>query len=320
VSKRISSADPGYQDGHLSVFPKARDNTSTLFIAANNATTVLKHSISQTSRYFTVESTSGFPNSGILKLESPSGGDIEFVYYGAKVANQFHHLQRGYSNKHSFAWGSGTLISLPVVAEQHNALKDAIINIQKKIGIKNDTDPESLESFVRTAEEKWLKPRSSFRAFPKNPETNQPVQFKTTAGDNITGFLWDFGDNITSTEKNPVHIYREAGSYTVTLSCFSDKNAQSRSEKQNYINVGQNTDVLIFYANKISPKSFEFVDQSIPLRSRFWDFGDGNKFESKDPDDHYVNNTYKEPGFYTVVLTSWDGNKVLRSSIEVSVD
>jgi PKD repeat protein len=30
-------------------------------------------------------------------------------------------------------------------------------------------------------------------------------------------FLWDFGDGITSTEVNPVHVFATEGPYTVTL-------------------------------------------------------------------------------------------------------
>ena len=34
---------------------------------------------------------------------------------------------------------------------------------------------------------------------------------------NATSYLWDFGDEQTATEPNPIHIYEEAGDYEVTL-------------------------------------------------------------------------------------------------------
>jgi PKD repeat protein/lysophospholipase L1-like esterase len=43
------------------------------------------------------------------------------------------------------------------------------------------------------------------------------VQF-TFTGANATSYLWDFGDDETSTAQNPVHLYTENGTYTVTLS------------------------------------------------------------------------------------------------------
>jgi len=39
----------------------------------------------------------------------------------------------------------------------------------------------------------------------------------TNNSQNITSFLWDFGDGTTSTLQNPTHVYNDLGSYTVTL-------------------------------------------------------------------------------------------------------
>ncbi|WP_321423205.1 PKD domain-containing protein [uncultured Methanobacterium sp.] len=43
------------------------------------------------------------------------------------------------------------------------------------------------------------------------------VQFNDTSSNSPTSWLWDFGDNTTSTEQNPTHTYTSAGTYTVTL-------------------------------------------------------------------------------------------------------
>lgn len=39
----------------------------------------------------------------------------------------------------------------------------------------------------------------------------------TDASIGATSWFWDFGDNTTSTQQNPVHTYNTAGSYTITL-------------------------------------------------------------------------------------------------------
>jgi PKD repeat protein len=39
----------------------------------------------------------------------------------------------------------------------------------------------------------------------------------TDASNGATSWFWDFGDNNTSTQQNPVHTYSTAGSYTITL-------------------------------------------------------------------------------------------------------
>lgn len=43
------------------------------------------------------------------------------------------------------------------------------------------------------------------------------AQFTNLSTDNARSFAWDFGDGTTSTERNPMHIYAEAGNYTVKL-------------------------------------------------------------------------------------------------------
>lgn len=43
------------------------------------------------------------------------------------------------------------------------------------------------------------------------------VQFTDHSTGEIAQWYWDFGDNTTSTERNPTHVYSEPGRYTVTL-------------------------------------------------------------------------------------------------------
>ena len=36
--------------------------------------------------------------------------------------------------------------------------------------------------------------------------------------------MWDFGDGITSTDENPLHIYDNSGNYTVSLTAYTNSN------------------------------------------------------------------------------------------------
>jgi PKD repeat protein len=48
--------------------------------------------------------------------------------------------------------------------------------------------------------------------------TNNPIQFTSTnTGGTVNNWYWDFGDGTTSTEQNPVHIYKKPGIYSVML-------------------------------------------------------------------------------------------------------
>jgi PKD repeat protein len=40
----------------------------------------------------------------------------------------------------------------------------------------------------------------------------------------IISFLWDFGDGETSSDINPVHVYKQPGDYTVTLTVTDNNN------------------------------------------------------------------------------------------------
>jgi hypothetical protein len=46
-------------------------------------------------------------------------------------------------------------ISNPVNAETHNALKDAVLNIQKKLGVKNIPETDSLNQILKSCFYAW---------------------------------------------------------------------------------------------------------------------------------------------------------------------
>lgn len=47
-------------------------------------------------------------------------------------------------------------------------------------------------------------------------------QFADASTNNPTGWSWNFGDNATSNEKNPVHTYVKEGTYTIVLTATND--------------------------------------------------------------------------------------------------
>ncbi len=48
----------------------------------------------------------------------------------------------------------------------------------------------------------------------------------------ITSYLWSFGDGTTSNEENPVHIYENPGTYTITLTTTANWGAQKTSHSK----------------------------------------------------------------------------------------
>ncbi|MDX2249399.1 MAG: PKD domain-containing protein [Bacteroidia bacterium] len=46
---------------------------------------------------------------------------------------------------------------------------------------------------------------------------------------NATSYLWDFGDGVTSTEKDPDHLYDDDGTYTVKLTALGDAGTEDEA-------------------------------------------------------------------------------------------
>jgi len=60
-------------------------------------------------------------------------------------------------------------------------------------------------------------PVADFQAFPVNGIAPLVVSFRDTSTGIINSWSWNFGEGGTSTEQNPVHMYRTAGIYSVSL-------------------------------------------------------------------------------------------------------
>jgi PKD repeat protein len=306
--RRITSLDTRYRQGDLSVFPTKLDSYFTLFEAGNNLETILSHKITEAAKYLIVEDASRFPASGILRIYNAKGTNVpEIIYYGKKIGNQFHILQRGYGKHLIGAWDAGSIVSCPVMSEQHNALKDAIMKIEQKIGLINNPHIQSLHGTIRNLEQRWLAPKAIFRAFPTNGVPPLTVRFQNFSGGHGLHYLWDFGDGTTSTEKHPNHTYLDEGNYTVKLNMVSVTKAQGFAEKSNYITVSKDKRVPFFYGRPLIGKSniteFTFVDQTDGnIVERHWFFGDGTDKTVTNPNHHVIKHVYTKPGEYSPTL------------------
>ena len=110
---------------------------------------------------------------------------------------------------------------------------------------------------------------------------------------NGISYLWDFGDGTTSTDANPVHIYTEAGNYTVTLSVDGGDCGSDVIIKENYIKIDPS-----YICNVIMP--YNGHDNIEGCAGVFYDCGG--------PNGNYPNNansrlTIHAPGATNIVLT-----------------
>lgn len=299
---KLSSLDYNYKSGMLSNYPEAIDNNDSLFMVSNNAETVLKQSIGILSKYIIVEDAKLFPNSGIIRIAPNGAGIAELVHYGKKTGNQFHDLERGYAGHRQSSWPAGSKVTLPVTSEHHNAIKDAIINIQKRIGLKDKPEDNTLHAEISALEKKWLVPRPAFKVHVKEGTTPLHIRFQNLSNKLGFRFLWDFGDGTTSTEPSPIHIYENEGLYNVKLTMVSSMGTVGMLEKRNLISVVSKQLESFFYADPINASTnteIAFIDQTdADVVERHFFFGDGEEETLTNPNLHVVKHTYKNPGQY----------------------
>jgi len=122
----------------------------------------------------------------------------------------------------------------------------------------------------------------------------------------ITGHLWRFGDNTTSTLANPSHTYASAGTYSVTELVTDQNGCTDSFKKTNYITVNKPHAGFASADTSVCPgQNVHFTNSSTGTATLTysWDFGDNTTSIATNPDHSYTNG-----GFYTVRLIVTDGN------------
>jgi PKD repeat protein len=144
------------------------------------------------------------------------------------------------------------------------------------------------------------RPIAAFIASPTSGQAPLVVSFSNRSSGNITGYSWNFGDGSTSNEANPVHTYRQAGTYEVRL---TTSGPGGQSNVSSTIDVrAANPPVADFTADVTSgtaPLTARFVNRSSggQIESFLWDFGDGVTSNERNPQ-----HTFTEPRQYNVIL------------------
>ncbi len=130
---------------------------------------------------------------------------------------------------------------------------------------------------------------------------NITVYFENLSeGNDISEFLWQFGDGATSNVQNPTHTYSNGGDYDVTLIVTDILDCSDTITKENFIS-NQKT-IADFSYNEYGAclnDSIPLINNSINANSYYWNFGNGNTSNNKNPTVVYSN-----PGLYEIKLIS----------------
>jgi PKD repeat protein len=132
-----------------------------------------------------------------------------------------------------------------------------------------------------------------------------PIIQHTTENPNYFSYSWDFGDNSTSTQKNPVHTFSGAGSYYVQLTVSYGGSTYISGQE---INIGGCNANFTFTEDPITTGKYHFTNTSESsngsITSYAWTFGNVSTSTAENPTYSFnQDNTY-----YVKLVVSTDNN------------
>src|SRR5690606_6687507 len=122
-------------------------------------------------------------------------------------------------------------------------------------------------------------------------------------------WLWDFDDGETSTAQNPVHSYRDTGTFAVKLTPFNNGCPGTPVIKADLFRKDPpvaNFDFEVNCSNRlmVTFSNTSIVEPSLGDIAYAWDFGDGSASTDENPPVH----TYSANGKYSVTRKATDGD------------
>ncbi|GAB4495889.1 MAG: hypothetical protein OHK0019_26280 [Saprospiraceae bacterium] len=138
----------------------------------------------------------------------------------------------------------------------------------------------------------------------------------TNNSQNASSYLWNFGDGATSSESNPVHVYQNGGTYTVTLTATN--NCGSTTFTQDIF--VESVPIAAFSPGSsegCAPFTVQFTNQSSPNSTSFaWTFEGGQPATSSEQN---PSATWSQPGTYavTLIVSNAAGNDTASATVTV---
>ncbi|MEM0466944.1 MAG: PKD domain-containing protein [Candidatus Thermoplasmatota archaeon] len=144
--------------------------------------------------------------------------------------------------------------------ETYDSLEVEVLFIKMNLTSFDDFDMDELDetAFVYLVDTAPNAPLEAIAEATNIAEAGKPVQFNATAipfsGLPPYTYHWDFGDGETATEQNPIHIYKQPGSYNYTLTVTDSSTPQQSATDTGTIKItgatteGTPNNFLIFLA------------------------------------------------------------------------
>ncbi|MBV8518842.1 MAG: PKD domain-containing protein [Acidobacteria bacterium] len=232
-----------------------------------------------------------------VSLGTPPKAAFTFEVQGSEV----HFVNRSTGGATSWTWNFGDGVQSgdrdPVHTYAHSGAYTVVLTATNDAGSDHASDVVTVAG--------GTPPVAKFNS----QVSGKQVNFIDQSTGTPTAWHWDFGDNTTSTEENPVHTYASAGNYTVVLTVSNDAGSDHAN---GVVAIAADQPPVAAFTATPNGHQVNFVDQSTGNPTSWsWSFGDGGASTQRNPI-----HTYAAAGNYTVTLTvANDGGSAQASKV-----
>jgi PKD repeat protein len=197
----------------------------------------------------------------------------------------------------SYQWTFGDGGTSTAASPSHTYSANGAYTVTLTVTNAFGTDSEAKEELIQVG----LGPVADFTGLPQSGQVPLAVAFTDKSTGNPATWRWDFGDGVTSTDRNPSHTYTRAGTFGITLTVTTTFGSSTKV-KAGYVSTGMapTADFTSLARAGGVPLAVKFTDASKGGPTSWaWDFGDGGKSTDRNP-----THVYTTAGTYTVTLTA----------------
>ena len=163
-------------------------------------------------------------------------------------------------------WDFGDTGSSSSANPTHVYVSPGTYTVSLSVTGTNGNDTMTKDDYIVVTEN----PLDDFIGSPTSGFEDLQVSFTDlSVGTGFTNWLWDFGDTGTSTQRHPVYVYVDPGTYTVSLSVTSSGGTDTET-KPNYITVMDAADAGFVYYNGTDFNPFIFTSNNLPVLGTNW--------------------------------------------------
>jgi len=185
----------------------------------------------------------------LISVNAPGGPTADFtaspVNGRAPLTVQFaSNSTAGSAPITAWLWNFGDTNTSTLQAPTHTYAVAGTYAVSLTVTTSVGSDPEAKTGYITVLAA--TDPAPAFNADVTTGSAPLTVQFidqSTEGSSNIVGWLWNFGDGLTSTEQHPLHTYMAQGTYTVSLTITPVLGNSKSLAKAGYITVATGTPV-----------------------------------------------------------------------------